>query len=92
MSDYPPEVAELIGHGDIEECPVCGALSAYAWCDTNISEEERGRIVGELDYTPELPLIYHIGACSAFEWTCGKCEQSFMIPPINDPCYTHSED
>ena len=81
-----PEVQALIDDGSIEECPVCGALSAYAYQDSNIP--------GEDDYDTNSPVVYMIGACSGYEWTCGKCGTSFTPAdsPLNHPCYTHSED
>ena len=82
--------AELLNNGYAEECPSCGAISAYSWDDANYCEnctEPMG-----LDI-PEQDRIYHIGASSSFEWECGKCRTSWTPAdsPINAEVYTHRD-
>jgi hypothetical protein len=82
-----PDVQALIDDGSIEECPSCGALSAYAYQDSNIPGEE--------DYEADSTDVYMIGACSGMgEWQCGNCRTYWVSAdgPLNHPCYTHSED
>ena len=88
--DIQAEKEAMLASGDAEECPGCGAVSAYSWdnvtyCD-NCSEP-----VG-LDL-PEEDRIYHIGAASSFEWECGKCRRSWtpVDSPINAEVYTHRD-
>lgn len=97
----------LLEHGDIEECPGCGAFSAYAWQDVNIDSNTDQRLLpedglsdgGELytedEYLPAWPDVYHIPSASGLgEWQCGKCKTYWMEKnsPLNSPCFTHSED
>lgn len=80
---------ELLADGGAEQCPSCGAISAYAWQDVNYAPR------ADVDEgLPDEARIYHVGACSGFEWTCGACELSWTPEdsPLNDSCYTHSED
>ena len=75
-------------NGDIEVCPSCGALNAYAWSNANMDSSGRiladdGYADGSQPYTEEDFIFlnaeqdtYHIPASSCFEWTCGKCRAS----------------
>ncbi len=83
------EEEDLLENGSAEECPACGAVSAYAWQDVNYCPQasvDEGR--------PESERVYHIGPASGFEWECGKCRRSWTPAdsPLTAPCYTHSED
>jgi hypothetical protein len=50
-----------------EECPSCGAISAYAWDDVNYCP------LADVDERlPKSERIYHIGSASGFEWECGE--------------------
>jgi len=72
-----------------EECPGCGAISAYAWEDVNYCP------LADVDEdVPESERVYHIGTASGFEWECGNCGKSWtpVDSPLTAPCYTHSED
>ena len=80
---------KLVDSEYAEECPACGAISAYAWEDVNYCPLA--------DVDEELPAderTYHLGAASCFEWQCGSCGRSWapVDSPINAPCYTHAED
>ena len=52
------QLRRLIITGDVEVCPACNTLSAYCYDDAD--EESK-------------PPVYHIPACSCFDWQCGKC-------------------
>ena len=83
------EGEDLLANGSAEECPACGAISAYAWQDVNYcpqADVDKG--------LPESERVYHIGSASGFEWECGKCRRSWTPAdsPLTAACYTHSED
>lgn len=82
--------AELLNNGYAEECPSCGAVSAYSWEDANYCENCTEPMGLDL---PEQDRIYHIGASSSFEWECGKCRASWTPAdsPINAEVYTHRD-
>ena len=82
------EQQELLDKEHAEECPACGAISAYAWSDVNYAPR-----AGIDKGLPESERIYHIGAASGFEWECGGCGRSWtpVDSPLNHPCYTHAE-
>ena len=89
------EYAEILGPLGYEICPNCWALNAYAWQDSNMQPNyphKRTYLCG-IDGVlyNKFPDIYHIPAASCFDWTCGKCGDSFM--PIDSPIaaevYTH---
>lgn len=82
------EFEALLEKGDIEECGGCGAYSAYAYQDSNMDPNERERYEDCLDEPYD---IYHIGACSCFEWTCGKCGTTWAERDsvYMSECYTH---
>lgn len=96
---------KLVEKHDIEVCPICGAYSAYANQDVNMMQinggfkrytNQDGLSDGNEEYTnneilTNWPNVYHIGACSCFEWQCGNCKNSFspVDSPINAECYTH---
>lgn len=70
-----------------EVCPKCDSLNAYAWQDCNDPKSPE-------DYDSELPKVYHISACSGYEWTCGCCGASWTPSdsPINADVYTHGDN
>ncbi len=81
---------ELLEKKYAEECPACGAISAYDWNDCNFCEnctEPMGEDI------PEDDRVYHIGASSGFEWECGKCRRSWTPEdsPLNADVYTHGD-
>lgn len=99
------EFQNLVNSGDILECPVCGSYSAY-YEFVNMNSDTKSRFINSdglndsnEEYTNDeiltnWPDVYSIGACSCFEWQCGKCK-TYLMPensPINHPCYTHSKD
>ena len=81
----------LLDSGYAEQCPACGAVSAYAWEDVNYCPRADVDLGVPIDER-----IYHIGAASCFEWECGNdsCGKSWtpIDSPLTAPCYTHSED
>ncbi len=88
--DVDPTREELLESGDAEECPSCGAVSAYAY--DNVNYAPRADILGE--GIPEDERIYHIPTASGFEWQCGNCEQSWTPEdsPLNQEVYTHDKE
>ena len=87
-TDWQAVKEELLSDGSAEECPSCGAVSAYAWDDANYCENCTEPMGLEL---PEEDRIYHIGAASGFEWECGKCRKSWTPEdsPLTAEVYTH---
>ena len=73
----------------IEECPACGGRSAYAWED--VSPELIRGTTYERPSPAQRSLVAHIGAASAFEWTCGHCGTSWTPKdsPLTAEAYTH---
>lgn len=74
-----------------EVCPACRAYNAYAVQDTNYPDAP---FVTKPAFLNDWETIYHITACSGFEWTCGKCGLSFtpIGSPLTHPAYTHAEE
>ena len=72
-------IRRLVRTGDLEVCPACNAINAYAevYCD---SKDD-----------PLTIAIYYIGVCSCFDWQCGRCGRT--LGQINSPTlaevYTH---
>lgn len=81
-------IEELIEEKYIVVCPKCGAYNAYAWEDSTIDPNTHERWEDCMDDPYD---IYHIPACSSFEWTCGKCDTPWMDVDsvLNSECYTH---
>lgn len=72
-----------------EQCPACGAISAYAWEDVNYcprADVDEG--------LPKSERIHHIGSASGFEWECGNCRRGWTPAdsPLTAACYAHSEE
>ena len=67
---------DLIKDGSIEECPVCGGLSAYAWEDVN---EEKG-----INHIP-------CTSCWEWECGHCGAHLVDSASPILAECYTHQE-
>jgi hypothetical protein len=68
-----PEVRELVLSGDIEICPCCDELSAYAWQESNAYDQFSDGIVPG-GFVPESGAIAHVGTSSGLgEWECGHC-------------------
>jgi len=80
----------LLADGSAEECPKCGAVSAYSWDDVNYCDNCSEPFGTDL---PEEDRIYHIGAASSFEWECGKCRTSWTPAdsPLTAEVYTHRD-
>lgn len=80
---------DLLDKKEAEECPKCGAVSAYSWDDVNFCDNCTEPFGEDI---PEPDRIYHIGATSSFEWQCGKCRNSWTEhdSPINAEVYTHN--
>ena len=81
---------ELLDQEYAEECPACGCISAYSWDDVNYAP----RAGVEEEDVPVSARVYHIGAASGFEWTCGNDHCGLSWTPWDSPlaavCFTHA--
>jgi hypothetical protein len=88
------EMKSLVMEGQIEICPCCGELSAYAWDNTNAYDFFTDGIIPG-GFIPASGSVAHIGCCSGMgEWECGHCgshlvEQDSLLLA---ECYTHVDD
>lgn len=84
------ELSVMLENGDIEECIVCGAYSAYAWDDVSPELSDENDIYSR-PTAQQRNLIAHIGAASGEEWECGHCGAHHVerTSPMLAECYTH---
>lgn len=87
------ETRSLVLCGDIEVCPGCCELSAYAYRYTTAYDQFEDNIIPG-GFKPEAGTIAHIGTCGSWEWECGHCRTRWMDrdSPLNHPAYTHGDD
>lgn len=78
LEDLEPDVREMVELGEIEICPCCDELSAYAWTDSNAYDQFTDGIVPG-GFVPKSGTIAHIGTCSGLgEWECGHCHSHLV--------------
>jgi hypothetical protein len=93
LEALPEEKLDLTLGGDLELCPGCRELSAYAWRLTDAYTQFADGII-DGGFRPATGTIALIGTASGYEWQCGHCRRSWAEAdsPLTAPCYTHRED
>lgn len=75
LIDWKKRIKDLLANGSMEECPLCGYYSTYAFCDVNL----RHYIV-KIGATSSFE--WQCGHCHS-DWMP-------QDSPINAECYTHN--